>query len=320
MKRLLTLLLAAALAMTACGQRPSSAPEQETGMTGTSTTVCWSNPPASSWSVTEDITISLSQDIFPVGTEHFTVTLTNTGDRTIAEYGESYSFQFNDGSGWKDAETIDNYAFNMPAYLLYPGQSRTLDVSTWFLKSPLKEGRCRIVGSTLRTYSLTDSLDDGGTGAYTEHPAYVLEFDIQRSASAPQAPVYPTEAPLSGSDLHIYLEIPQPEQGASRLAFTVVNGSGADAEILFIPTLEMVDEDGGISKVPFAEDVGFCGTPDPLPQGRKDWSTNIEYLWGCLQDGYYRLSYTVTAADGREVTASGWFLYEDGLCSLPKAE
>lgn len=146
---------------------------------GTSTTICWSQPPASSWTVNDDINVSLSQDTFPVGCENFTVTFTNTGTQTML-YGESYMFQYNDGSGWKDLETIENYGFNSIAYLLFPGATQTLEVGPWMLTEPLSEGRYRIVGCDLWVADREDQLSYGGD--YTEYNPYVLEFDITAGA------------------------------------------------------------------------------------------------------------------------------------------
>ena len=91
-------------------------------------------------------------------------------------YGESYSFSYNDGSGWKALETIENYGFHMIGYHLGPGQTQTLEVSPWMLTTPLPVGRCRIIGCSLRVADGEDQLLYGGN--YTEHEPYQLEFDI----------------------------------------------------------------------------------------------------------------------------------------------
>ena len=169
MKRLLSILIMLTLCLTACrdGSISSSAGDSQNSNVKKS--------PASSWAVTEDITISLSQDTFAPGTEEFTVTFTNTGDQVML-YGESYSFQYYDGSDWKNLETIENYGFNMVGYLLFPGATQTLSVAPWMLTEPLPEGRCRIIGCTLRVANSDNQLSYGGD--YTEYPPYELEFDI----------------------------------------------------------------------------------------------------------------------------------------------
>lgn len=103
------------------------------------------------------------------------------------------------------------------------------------------------------------------------------------------------------------LTIDQPEAGAERLTFTIVNNSGADAQILLIPTLERATAEGDWETVPFIDQIGFCGTLNPLPAGEKDWAEDLAFLWGGLPGGEYRLSYTVTDSGGREHTALGSF-------------
>lgn len=103
------------------------------------------------------------------------------------------------------------------------------------------------------------------------------------------------------------LDIAAPEAGAEKLTFSIVNDSGADAQILLIPTLEWETAAGDWETVPFIDQIGFCGTLDPLPAGEKDWAEDLTFLWGSLPDGEYRLSYTVTDSAGREHTALGTF-------------
>ena len=78
-----------------------------------------------------------------------------------------------------------------------------------------------------------------------------------------------------------------------RLPVRFINNTGKEALVLLIPHLERRNEAGGWEEVPYKEDVGFCGTPDPLPPEGKDWSEDLLYLWGSLEDGEYRLSYEV---------------------------
>lgn len=103
------------------------------------------------------------------------------------------------------------------------------------------------------------------------------------------------------------LDITAPEAGAERLTFTIVNDSGADAQILFIPTLERETAEGGWEPVPFLDTVGFCGTLSTLPAGEKDWGEDLAFLWGSLPGGEYRIRYTVTDSGGQEHTAQGAF-------------
>lgn len=107
------------------------------------------------------------------------------------------------------------------------------------------------------------------------------------------------------------LDITAPEAGAERLLFAIINDSGADAQILLIPTLTRKAADSW-ETVPFLDTVGFCGTPSLLPAGQKDWAEDLAFLWGSLPSGEYRLSYTVTDSAGREHTALGTFTLPDG--------
>ncbi len=99
---------------------------------------------------------------------------------------------------------------------------------------------------------------------------------------------------------------------AEYLPFRLCNDTGADANILLIPTLERQLADGQWETVSFVQQVGFCGVADPLPPGETDWSESLNALWGQLEPGRYRLSYTVTDASGREHLASGEFTVAAG--------
>lgn len=292
------------LTLTACGGENVSPPTQD-------------NPPAVSatdglpapktvWSVTEDITISLSQSTYPVGTEHFTVTLKNTGEETML-YGGDYRFQYYDGTDWQDCATIEGYGFDSMGYLLFPGDTAALDIGTWLLAQPLQEGRCRIVGCTLRLAGNADELSFDGD--YTDYPPYELEFDISKDAR-----------PETDVSALFSLEIGSVDSDGATLPLTFQNDSGSDAQILLIPTLEWKNEFGNWEFYLYREDIGFCGTPDLLPVGSKEWSVNLYELWGDLPANDYRLSYTVTAPDGREVVISGEFALKAALCGYPLAE
>ena len=315
MKRLFVILVGLLLCLTACGEQTISCPaadhnenqKEETSQSGT--VPHWSEAPRSTWVVKEDITLSLPQSIYPVGTDRFEITLENTGTQTML-YGESYTFQYHNGDDWENLDTIENYGFHMIGYQLGPGETQTLEVSPWMLTDPLPIGRCRIVGCALRVADGAEQLSHGGN--YTEYEPYQLEFEIVEAESMPQV------TDLTVEDTAFWLEIQQPEANAERISFAIYNESGRDAEILFIPTLEKKTTDENWQKVPFLEMVGFCGTPDPLPTGTKEWSVDTKYLWGDLEAGEYRLSYTVTDRDGNEFPAMGIFTIPYGLCGYPK--
>lgn len=140
-------------------------------------------------------------------------------------------------------------------------------------------------------------------------PPPATEADPLR-AETPEAPAE-TPAPyrleIDGLD----------EEG--RLSLAIVNDTGEEAQVLLIPTLERETAEGWTT-VPFRAKIGFCGTPDPLPTGEKNWSEDTIILWGELVPGSYRLSYTVTDSAGTEHIASGTFTVEAlELCAYPTA-
>jgi len=92
-----------------------------------------------------------------------------------------------------------------------------------------------------------------------------------------------------------------------RLPVYFINNTGEDGYVLSIPHLEKLDDNGAWAEVPYKDDIGFCGTPDPLPAAGREWSEEISFLWGRLEDGQYRLSYAVGPTQDTEETVSGEF-------------
>ena len=126
--------------------------------------------PVTSWEVTEDITISLKDSTFPVGTTEFTAVFENRGTTSLL-YGEEISFEKLVDGQWQKVETIENYGFNSIGYLLQGGETKEFTISTWFLAKPLDMGRYRIIGSNL--------YPDAPGSTPGQYPPYQLEFDIQ---------------------------------------------------------------------------------------------------------------------------------------------
>ena len=104
-----------------------------------------------------------------------------------------------------------------------------------------------------------------------------------------------------------YIEITTPTAGSDKLDLSIINATGTDAEILLIPTLEILNDEGVWEVIAMDNGTGFCGTPDPLPDGGTNWSMDRGELWNNLYAGKYRLSYNITDAAGKEYTASGEF-------------
>ncbi len=256
--------------------------------------------PASSWAVTEDITLSLLQSSYPVGTEQMTMVLENRGTQVML-YGQGWSYEKYVDGQWQAVETIEDYGFDAVGYILQPGQTAAFSIGAWFLAQPLEAGYYRVTGCALRVAADEEDLSYGGN--YTDCPAYQLEFLVTEEAQ-----------PEPDYALTVF-----PSDGGSLLKVFFHNTTGQDASVLLIPTLER-ETDSGWEVVPFRAKIGFCGTPDPLPAGGRSWSEETDMLWGPLSNGRYRLSYTVTDSTGSEYPASGEFTIDNALCALPTAD
>jgi len=240
--------------------------------------------PVSSCAVSEDITASLLQDAYPVGTQSLTLVLENRGDETLT-YGEEVSFEkFTDGA-WKPVSTIDSYCFNSMAYLLQPHSMGAFTISPWFLTEPLRAGLYRVTGGEMWT---------GDSRSLT---AWQVEFRVTEDAQP--EPDYAVFIPG------------QPLQNPEHIPAYVVNTTGKAGSILQIPHLDRQNAAGQWEEVPYAEGVGFCGTSDPLPPEGMELLEPVEPLWGQLTSGRYRLSFDMTGTDPANRTAGGEFVIED---------
>lgn len=292
MKKMLSLLLV--LLLTACGAKPAD-PESTDNITVVN--------------ASEEVKVTLDKDLYPVGTQSVTVVLENTSDRTLM-YGRDYSFQKDVDGVWTSLPSISNAAFTMEGILLDPGKSATIVYSTWFLQQPqLSQGTYLLTGSVLTLL--------GQNGAPDENlPPWQVEFTVSSQAGDISTTSLEDVPPAANGDLFIQID---PPQGDS-IPFSVYNTSGRDAEILLIPTLYRQNDAGDWEEVPVDEGIGFCGTPDPLPPGEKQWSVPVSTLWGNLYAGEYRLSYQITDAKGQESAVMGQFTLTEDICQLPRAE
>lgn len=317
MKRYLVGLLAALLCLSACtADGPDGAglcltetdPAPEAGTvssageelsTAAEAPFCPLTQPASVWEVDGDVTLSLLQDTYPAGTTELTMVLENRGDHAL-QYGAYLLYERYEGGQWTAAAPGRDAAFDAIAYVLQPHSMDAFTMDAGFLEEPLAPGLYRVTGSALC------ALDEQGQ-LVEEYPAYQLEFLVTEGASSePDYAVFVSSRPVS------------PEE--ERIPVYLLNTTGEDASVLFIPSLERESGDGTWSEVPFARQVGFCGTYDPLPAGGRSWGESPEMLWGELEEGRYRLSYTVTDSAGNEHTASGAFTIDRELCVLPIAD
>ena len=152
-----------------------------------------------------------------------------------------------------------------------PHSVETMDIHLDYLPEPLGEGVYRLTGTSLAL---------GETGEETEP----WQLGVRVAASAAAEPDY-------------CLYIPgQPVSGLTEnLPVHFINTTGRDGQVVDIPHLERQNEDGAWTEVPYKEGVGFCGTPSTLPAGGRNWSENVQMLWGMLAEGRYRLHYRAGA-------------------------
>ena len=90
-------------------------------------------------------------------------------------------------------------------------------------------------------------------------------------------------------------EVPQGyhSRSASEIPYTFHNWTDADVLVVAIPSLYFIDGDCEATLVPFAERVGFCGTPDYFaPQSHSVRALDLS-LYGELDAGTYRLEFDV---------------------------
>lgn len=234
-----------------------------------------------------EVTVSLLQSAYPAGTKHLTLIFDNAGDRELA-YGEHFSCEKYEDGGWRNVEFLENTFFHDIAYIVRPHSSGTLKPGIDLLSEPLSEGLYRITGDTM-------TIGDDGERL----PAWQVSFRV--TSDAQPEPAYA---------LHISSQPIPTVQGCmvtARLPVLLINTTGEDGQVVDIPHLEKLREDGEWETVPFREGVGFCGTADRLPAGGRVWSEDIPALWGALEDGRYRLSYHVSPTGGTEQTIYGEF-------------
>ena len=246
------------------------------------------------WEVPGTVKVSLLQAEYPVGTKKMTLVVENTNAVKIGYGRECYCDKFVDGQ-WQRIDYIDHYAFHDDMLLVNLHSARTMDLNWDWLSKPLDEGLYRVTGSTIWVK------ENGDTDNWQ------LNFRITRDAQ-PEP------------DFALY--IPQPVSSvAEAIAVHFINNTGADAAVQSIPHLERRDENGEWQEVPWKDNIGFCGTPDPLPVEGRDWLEDVEMLWGRLEEGQYRLHYNVGRESGLDEVVYGEFtVCAPELCAYPTAE
>lgn len=298
MKKLFALLLAAGLCLglAACAAgtpEPAAPAEPVLSAPGEPTTVSQPLPgtpepepePEPVWTAAEGVTFSLLRDTCPANTARLTLIVDNRsgGELSWGTY-ESYE-KYVDGR-WEPIPYPEDTGFRDLAFVLEPNAVRTVPLTGLALLPPLEEGLYRVTGSAV-------------TAGEEALPPWQVSFRV--AAEAPPEPDYA---------LYIAAEPIPTVEGCGvtdRIPGFFINTTGESAEVLLIPHLERLDENGAWEEVPWREGVGFCGTPDPLPPEGKPWSWEISFLWGSLPDGRYRIGVDCQPYQEEEETVYGEF-------------
>lgn len=297
---LLSVLLCLALAACAAKDAPDGAkepapvPGQSTEPAPISRSVPAEEPePETVWTCPEGITLSLLQAGYPAGAEKLTLILDNASDLTLV-YGEDYSIQQYVDGAWQDIDFQKDVIFNAVAYLVRPHSVRTMPYHTVMLARPLGEGLYRLAGGEMWLE------EEGAEPPARENlPPWHVDFRVTADARPePDYALYISAEPVPAVDGCLVTD---------RLPVHFINNTGKDGQVLSIPHLERKNEAGEWEPVPWKEGVGFCGTPDPLPAEGREWSEDLLYLWGGLEDGTYRLSYEAGATFRTEDMVYGEF-------------
>ena len=171
MKHLFPILLAVLLLFSACA--PVSYPEVQ---------------PETDWVVTDDIIFSLEYEEYPVGVESMRMILKNQSDHTLT-YGLGWVFERYEKGEWTPVAIKDNIGFESIGYILSEHSQDTFEISTWFLKEPLKEGTYRVTGCKLYI--------ENAEASNNEYPPYQFVFRVSKDA---QAPIKASEEELPKED------------------------------------------------------------------------------------------------------------------------
>ena len=298
MRKILMLLLTAARCLTACGKDAPlpevpvepEAPPAAAGPDAPSISLpaaVESPEPVTSWEGVPEVTLSLLQESYPVGVREITLVLDNQSEMELC-YDESFSCQrFADGV-WQEIALKEQVFFRDILYGVHAGSVCTVTLNMELLEQTLEEGLYRLTGDIT---CQTDSMN--------KVEPWQLDFRVTAEAQ-PEAnyAMYISKNPIPTVDGCLVTD---------RLPVYLTNNTGEDGQVLHIPHLERRNEAGGWEEIPYQDNVGFCGTPDSLPAGGAEWSEDMLYLWGALEDGRYRLSYKVGNTFDTEEREDGEF-------------
>ena len=312
MKKIFTLLLAAALALnlSACAAKDTPDGAAESGPAPTPAEPAPISHPVSPeepemepvWTVREGMTLFLLQTEYPVGVEKLTLVLDHSTELEL-DYGLHFSVQKYRDGGWQE-EDFPGTLFFADMLCTLPAQSvATMDLNVGLLGRPLDEGFYRVVGAPMWVGEDRQ-----------ESPAWHVDFRVTADAqSEPDYALYISSQPIPMAEGCLVTD---------RLPVYFINTTGEDGYVLDIPHLEKRNDAGEWEAVPWKDGIGFCGTPSTLPAEGRKWSEELSMLWDPLGDGTYRLSYEVGAGFETEDIACGEFtLYTpENNQGLPLAE
>ena len=290
MKKFFAVLLVLCLGLAGCGVGENQEPEAGMVLPVEPVPVAQTGPaelpePEAVWTAVEGVTFSLLQDTCPVGTTELTLVIENRSDLEISWGTHELYEKYVDGQ-WQKLDHSDEIFFRDMMLTLQPQSVRTETLSALGLLEPLDEGLYRVTGSTVFA---------GCEGAGKWQVSFRVAADTQ---AEPDYALYISSQPIPAVDGCLVTD---------RIPAYFINTTGEDAEVLLIPHLEMLDENGEWVEVSFKENIGFCGTPDPLPPEGKAWSWESSMLWGSLEDGRYRVGVLCQPYLDTEETVYGEF-------------
>ena len=181
MRKILMLLLTAAMCLTACGKDaplPEVPVEPEAPPAAAAPEAVPVPAPATPeepemvtvWSGWPGVTLSLLQENYPVGVQEITLVLDNRSEMEF-DYGEHFSCQkFVDGA-WQPVEFQDKVFFHDIAWILEADSVRKLRLNMGCLEQPLDEGFYRLTGEIIYR---ADSM--------AELEAWQLDFRVKAEA------------------------------------------------------------------------------------------------------------------------------------------
>ena len=130
--------------------------------------------PNSLWTVTDGITISLVQEVYPPGATTIEIALNNCTDY-VMQYGQGVIIEKFENDIWRGVETVEDQIITDEGYILYSHDSAIFTIDTGFLRDPLIAGIYRI---TSRPLSVAQMDESGAFHSWKNYPPFQLEFIV----------------------------------------------------------------------------------------------------------------------------------------------